>query len=66
MARRERRRPKKPGYALRCRPELLQNSSKTFISRASSLEPGRICMMMCFSQIVFPRPKPMPDACIAL
>jgi hypothetical protein len=42
--------------------EMLQNPRRTFISGASSLEPGRICMISSFSQIALPRPKPMPSA----
>ena len=45
---------------------VLQNLSDAFISVASSLEPGRICMIMSFSQIGSPRPKLMLDACAAL
>jgi len=51
----------------RCvRLALLQNLPDAFISGTSSLEPGRSCMIMSFSQMAFPRPKPMPDACVAL
>jgi hypothetical protein len=45
---------------------LLQILPDAFISGASSLEPGRICMIMSYSQSTFSRPKPMPDACVAL
>jgi len=55
---------------------LLQNRHDASISTASSLEPGRICMTMSFSQtsytqilcsqILRPRPMPMLDARFAL
>jgi hypothetical protein len=41
----------------------LQNRGDAFISAALSLEPGRICMTMLYSQIASARPK--PDACVA-
>jgi hypothetical protein len=45
---------------------ILQNLPDAFISIASSLEPGRICMITTYSQIASSRPKPMLDACVAL
>jgi hypothetical protein len=45
---------------------ILQNLSDAFISGASWLEPGRICMIMSYSQIASSRPKPMRDVCVAL
>jgi hypothetical protein len=45
---------------------ILQNLPDAFINGASSLEPGRICMITSYSQIASSRPKPMPDACVAL
>jgi hypothetical protein len=43
--------------------DILQNRGDALISRPSSLEPGRICMIMPYSQIAPARPQ--PDACIA-
>jgi hypothetical protein len=45
-------------------PPTLQNHRDSFISSALSLEPGRIRMIMSYSQIAPARPK--PDACFAL
>jgi hypothetical protein len=45
---------------------ILQNFPDAFIHGASSLEPGRICMITSYSQIASSRPKPMLDACVAL
>jgi len=45
---------------------LLQILPDASISGTSSLESGKSCMIMSFSQIAFPRPKPMPDASVAL
>jgi len=41
---------------------VLQITRDAFISVAFSLEPGRICMIVAFSQIARPRPMPMLDA----
>jgi len=46
--------------------KLLQNVTDAFITGASSLEPGRICMITSYSQIASSRPKLMVDACFAL
>ena len=45
---------------------ILQITRDAFISTASSLEPGRICMISSYSQIERPRPMLMLDACFAL
>jgi hypothetical protein len=44
---------------------LLQNVTDSFISRTSSLEPGRICMITSYSRFASSRTKPMPDARVA-
>jgi hypothetical protein len=41
---------------------ILQIGCDAFISSASSLEPGRICMISMYSQIAPSRPKPFLDA----
>ena len=41
-----------------CRPTILQKRHDAFIRRALSLEPGRICMIMPYSQIAPAHPKP--------
>jgi hypothetical protein len=46
--------------------EILQNLPDAFMNGALSLEPGRICMIMSYSQIAPARPKHMPDAFVAL
>jgi hypothetical protein len=45
---------------------ILQKDRDAFISSASSLEPGRICMISMYSQIAPSRPKPFLDARVAL
>ena len=44
---------------------ILQNLPDPSISRASSLQPGRICMITSYSRIASPRPGPVPDAFMA-
>jgi hypothetical protein len=41
---------------------ILQNGYDAFISSASSLEPGRICMISMYSQTAPSRSKPFSDA----
>jgi hypothetical protein len=50
-------------YPLRA---MLQKSCDVFTSTASSLEPGRICMILSFSQIAPSRPMFMLDVRWAL
>jgi hypothetical protein len=45
---------------------LLQNLPDAFISAKSRSNRGGLCMITFYSQIAFSRPKPMPDACVAL
>jgi len=45
---------------------ILQNLLDAFISVTSQLEPGRICMIMSYSQIASSRPKLFSDAYVAL
>jgi hypothetical protein len=45
--------------------ENIAKSRRCIYKRPSLLEPGRICMIMSYSQIASSRPKPMMDAHVA-
>jgi hypothetical protein len=50
---------KREGQGMRfSRPTILQKRHDVFIRHALSLEPGRICMIMSYSQIAPAHPKP--------
>jgi hypothetical protein len=45
--------------------ENIAKSRRCIYKRPSLLEPGRICMIMSYSQIASSRPKPIMDAHVA-